>query len=131
MRGKTGTLKKGPGRIGKLTPEVQKAICASIRAGLADGDAAIRVGICPSTFCNWRARGEHGEEPYATLLAEIKEAEVVFKQHHVNLIARHARLSWNASAWLLERKFPQEFGQRQRVELVDKLTAWVEAFDKL
>lgn len=131
MRGETSTTKKGPGRYTKLTPAVQLSICASIKAGLGDGDSAIRAGVAPSTLCEWKARGEHGEEPFKAFLEAVTEAEVQFKEHHIQLIARHAKKTWNASAWLLERKFPQEFGQRQRVELVDKLTAWVEAFDKL
>ena len=40
--------------------------------------------------------------------AAMAEAEAL----HVGVIATAARKSWQASAWFLERKYPQKWGRR-------------------
>lgn len=129
MEKPTSSSKTGRGT--KLTPEVAGEICSGIAAGLSDGDACLRAGISGQSLLNWKKRGAEGEEPYAAFVADLHEAEIQFKLHHLKNISVRAKRNWQASAWLLERKFPQEFGQKQKVEFVDQLSAWVEAFDKL
>jgi len=46
----------------------------------------------------------------------VKKAEISFKLRHLHNIEKHSQENWSASAWLLERKFKQEFGKEHKVE---------------
>ena len=128
---KTQKPAKKRGRPTKLTPEVREEVCKYIRGGLTDGDAAVLTGIHRQTFIEWKKRGDDGEAPFADFVDQLREAELDFKNYHLSLIAKHGKRSAPASQWLLERKFANEFGQRQKLEIIDKLTGFLEAFDKI
>lgn len=128
---KAKTVPKKRGRPTKLTPEVAAEVCGYIKNGLTDGDAAVLTGITPQLFCQWKRQGEAGDEPYAQFLSQLRAAELEFKQYHLSLIAKHGKKSAPASEWLLERKFSNEFGQKQKIEVIDKLAEWTEGFDKV
>lgn len=115
------------GRKTLLTPELQQAICANITAGLNQQDAAELAGVPLTTFYNWLRRGELEQNrlaqsprtkprPRETVFLEfwksVKKAQIAFKQTHVKNIEQAAPQHWQCSAWLLERRFPKEFGQR-------------------
>ncbi|MBU0959843.1 MAG: hypothetical protein KKB31_07890 [Nanoarchaeota archaeon] len=119
------------GRPTKLTPELTEEICGHIRDGNTDKDACTLCGITQATFIDWKHRGEAGEEPFSTFLEQLVEAQIRFKDYHIRNIKRHSKRSAQASQWLLERKFNQEFGQRQRLEVIEKLASWAESFDKV
>jgi len=125
--GKTARI----GRPTKLTPELAKEICGHIRDGLCDSDACLLVGISRITFMDWKKRGESGEQPFADFLSQTQEAVIEFKAYHLRNIRRHSKKQSKPSEWLLERKFSNEFGQRQRLEVIDKLASWAESFDKI
>jgi hypothetical protein len=79
------------GRPTKLTPEVQRKLCASIRIGASYEEAAIASGISERTFAYWRRRAETAADvlppgwkklPLARILVmaedlEVDEADVV------------------------------------------------------
>lgn len=49
-------------------------------------------------------------------LEQREQAEAGFEQHHIANINQHSIETWQASAWMLERKFPERYG-RQRLEI--------------
>lgn len=123
------------GRKTLLTPELQRAICDNITAGLNQQDAAELAGVPPSTFYYWLKRGEleqnrlaqaprakprPKETPFLEFLESVKKAQIDFKLTQVKNVEQAAPQHWQASAWLLERRFPKEYGQqvlvRQQVE---------------
>jgi hypothetical protein len=124
-------VSKHGGRRTLLTVELADEICGYVADGLSDRDASLLAGIDPQTFINWRRRGLEGEEPYTEFAKRLVVAEVKFKKRHMDNINRHSKKSPMQSQWLLERKFQSEFGLRQRLEVVDKLTEWAQAFDKI
>jgi hypothetical protein len=67
--------------------------------------AAAKAGIHYSTL----ARAFHADEDFAEALSNAVE---VFKMTHLANIARASKKDWNASKWILERKFPEEYGRR-------------------
>ena len=51
-------------------------------------------------------------------LESVKKAEEKAKAYHLQQIRKASENgSWQASAWYLERKHPNEWGKQQRVEL--------------
>lgn len=57
-----------------------------------------------------------GTELHDKLVESLKKAEAQFKAVHVNNIiqAGKEKRHWQASAWLLERKYPKEYGKIDR-----------------
>ena len=50
------------GRPTRLTPAIQDALCQAVRTGLSLNEAAVLVGLDPTTARQWVARGE-GRHP--------------------------------------------------------------------
>lgn len=123
------------GRKTRLTPELQQAVCDNITAGLNQEDAAELAGVPSSTFYYWMRRGaaeqsrleksakakpNRDEAPFLEFLKAVKRAELEVKKACITGIRRAAEEHWQANAWLLERRYSKEFGQkilvRQQVE---------------
>ena len=106
------------GRPQKLTAEVARVLVESVAAGMPRRHAAARAGIGLSTFMLWMANGREGisDGPdganYVELLERIKRAEADAVQRNVVLIQTHARKTWQAAAWWLERRYPADFALR-------------------
>lgn len=70
-------------------------------------DAVALAGISYETFTVWmRERPEFAES--------IKKAEAVCKQRNITIVQKAAVTTWQAAAWWLERKHPNEFGLKMR-----------------
>ena len=83
--------------------------------GLTNADICRALGICEQTFYRWLR--EDDTKLKRSLSEGIKKAEAEYKQKLLVTI-RDAALSrpqfWTAAAWLLERKYPQEYGKAER-----------------
>lgn len=91
----------------KLRPNVQAAICKLVESGLTIRRAAELLKIHHSTIAEFRER--HPEFSEALLAAEGR-----FVQHQIDNIQTAANKgNWQASAWLLERRFATEYSQPQ------------------
>jgi len=115
MAGKKGVS----GRKTKLTPEVQKRIVESVRLGAPYCLAAQSGGIGESTLYDWMERGEKGErreqkDIYVEFAKAIKEAESACFNAMLGRIQLAASTSWQAAAWLLERRYPQQFARTMK-----------------
>jgi hypothetical protein len=75
----------------------------AIRGGLSKKFAAKLAGIDQSTVRNWR-------ETDPLFARELEAARAEFVQKHVGRIDNHSKRNWMASAWLLERTEPRDFG---------------------
>lgn len=119
------------GRPTRLTSEIQKTICDNITAGLKPEDAAQYADVPRSTFYNWLRRGEAEgvrlassirakprvcEQPFLDFWNAIKKARLGFKRTHIMRVQVAGLEHWQASAWTLERCFPNEFGQKVLVQ---------------
>lgn len=57
--------------------------------------------------------GEDGRQPYLQFMQAIKEAEGHAVTRWLEQIDAAAEAgSWQAAAWMLERRYPQEYGRR-------------------
>jgi transposase len=114
--------KRGKGQPTKLTPERQRAIIDALRAGCYKATAAEYAGIGVSTLHRWLETGEADDESgrqsdYRDFWEAVKKADAEFQMRALLQIDQAARDgSWQAAAWRLERKYPQLWGRKQRVE---------------
>lgn len=101
----------------KLTPEVHAEIVKLTRAGLSAYDSARATGIGKRTFMSWMERGRDDDgEVYVRFYEDVEKARSFAKAGLVSRIVRASDGDWKAAAWLLERKFPAEYGRVQRLE---------------
>lgn len=107
------------GRKTKLTPDVQKEIGQNIILGMPIKFAAEAAGIGETTFYRWMQSGEKAKRgKFREFWEYIKECQAKAVQLHVKLITRAANEgSWQASAWILERRHPNEFGRKDRIDM--------------
>lgn len=103
------------GRRTKLTQEMVDQAIRLKADGLSNGDIISALGIHPSTFYPWI--GEPRNRLQRELSDGLKKEESEFKRALLTTI-RAAAIArnqyWTAAAWLLERKYPDEYGRAER-----------------
>lgn len=105
------------GRKTKLTKELTDEIVKRIRAGNYIKVACQAVGISHTAYFDWIKKGEEGIEPYDEFLYAVKKAEGEAHVNYVAIIASQAPTQWQAAAWWLERKFPDKWGRKEKIEI--------------
>lgn len=109
------------GRPTKLTPEVQQRVLQAIAGGNTRKDAAAYAGISITTLEDWIGRGRgRGHRPahavYVAFVDAIEKAEAQAVVRNVAIIQKAAADTWQAAAWWLERRRPQDWARTERVE---------------
>lgn len=105
------------GRKTLLDDALINELCLSKKNGLSNKACCDYVGIDESTLYEYLNRGEQdmrkGEDTiYSKFSKEYKKAISEMKAFHINLLRRASEAgSWQASAWILERCFPKEYGR--------------------
>lgn len=93
------------GRPSKFTPQRVQQLLKAISDGLPYKAACNLTGICFDTFNEWKK--ENSE-----FLDQVKKAEAEAIVRRLKTIEQAAEMgSWQASAWLLERRHPDMFGK--------------------
>ena len=84
------------------------------KGGANHKDIAHAIGVAPTTFSEWI---NHPKTKLQRELAEqLKKAEADYKNALQAIILRDAKeRDWKAAAWLLERKYPEEYSRVDRV----------------
>ena len=102
------------GQPTKICPEIEAAICASLRVGASKDAAAGAAGIASATLYNWLTWGEDGDKRYTRFLESVRKAEAEVEQGCLQRI--FSDKAWQSQAWVLERKWPSRWGQRKPKE---------------
>jgi len=105
------------GRKTKLNKEITIEVTKRIRAGNYIKVACEAVGISQTSYFDWLKKGEQGIEQYAEFLGAIKKAEAEAQVNFVAIIASQAPTQWQAAAWWLERRFPDKWGRKEKIEI--------------
>ena len=109
------------GRTPKLTPEVQKLIVDAVAAGNYLHHAAQYAGIHIATLERWKQVGAREKVGiYHDFFEAVKKAEGQAIARNVAIISKAAATSWQAAAWLLERKYFADWGRKERLEHTGK-----------
>ena len=115
------------GRSPLLTPALITIVVLSIEEGLSYKDAANIASVNERTFYYWLARGRKLDTNNVEQMSEYEQLCLQFfhgvqkavpqqKQNLIQKIMKAADRNWQAAAWMLERKYPDEFGRRARVD---------------
>lgn len=105
------------GRVGRkthLTPEVADHLVTMLRAGTYLPVALRASGVGKQTYHDWMRRGRVGKADdviYIEFAERVEQAQAEAEVRLVAEIARAARDSWQAAAWLLERVAPTRYGK--------------------
>ena len=93
----------------------------AIRLGFSDKKACDYAMISTSSLYNWIRKAESDEEDgienskYVKFLHMFKKARADFVYKHIKRITDASEQSWQASAWLLERRCPDDFTQNKQI----------------
>jgi DNA-binding transcriptional MerR regulator len=129
------TEPRATGRPSKLSPEVQKIIVTAVSRGMYYEAAASLAGVTYATLRNWYNRGEveaerrssprvksgtrkwEREQPYFEFFDALKKAQATAQYNALRTIDTASNSgTWQAAAWLLERRHPDQFGRRDRID---------------
>lgn len=93
------------GRKSKYTPDVVKRITDAIKLGATYELAAGYGGISPALFYQWM-------KDKVEFLEAVKDAEGTGAVGWLARIEQSAQAGqWQAAAWKLERRYPQQYGR--------------------
>ncbi len=90
--------------------------------GLTNKDVCTALGISEATFYRWVDTPKTDNQ--REFCEAVKKAEVEYKADLLDAIYSKAtapeNMTWQAAAWLLERKYPKEFAKVSRMEIQDQ-----------
>lgn len=98
----------------KLTEELSKEAIRLVKGGASNADVIAYLGIAESTFYEWLKNPR--TDAQRELSEGLKKAETERKLWHLQRIHKAAEDGdWKASAWYLERRYPNEYARTQRI----------------
>jgi len=116
------------GRPRTISAEITEKVAEALRVGHYITTAAALAGVRSATIHDWVRRGvreaerrEQGKEPdgneeaYVEFSYTIEKALAEFTDERLKRIGGNK--SWQSDAWALERRRPDEFGQRGKVNV--------------
>jgi hypothetical protein len=126
------------GRLSKFQPEAQATFLKHLRLGMCKKDAAAVAGWSEATLERYCVQGrqeaaEGRSTAKARFVAQVERAQADFKlaatavivnaangspavfDSSGNLIRAERKSDWQAAAWLLEKRFPKDYGVRREV----------------
>ena len=105
----------------KLNNDLIKQIAKMVEMGTPSKYVAQAVGVDVTTWYKWLQRGEKAKKGiYFDLFKAVKKAEGRAIERNVSIIQKAAIDNWQAAAWWLERRYPEEFGKKSETILSGK-----------
>lgn len=102
--------------MAKFNDEITRIIVKARESGLTQKECASIAGINEATLYKWLNKGKKARSgKYKKFYDDFELAKIRNKLFHLKKI--HEEEAWTASAWYLERVYPEEFGRKDRVDL--------------
>ena len=106
----------------KISKQLTKTVAEAIRQGYPNRFACAIAGIAERTYYRWHKRGEEIFEAERVCETKMDDACLYFyfeteKAHAdyvhmlVTIIHQAAERDWKAAAWILERRYPEEYSR--------------------
>lgn len=116
----TGSMRRKNAWRDGPTAELCLDVYRLLLLGTSHESAANILGVSRNAFNNWCRRGEEqdADPKYVAFSKAVQDAGAIVETHHVANITQASNKSWQASAWLLERKWPERWGQRRETPSV-------------
>lgn len=106
------------GRPTKLTPKITREIVELLMQGNYIETAAACVGISKDTLYNWLKKGARAKKGiYKEFSDAVGKAQAHSEAEDVAQIQKHGAADWKATAWRVERKHPQRWQKRDKLEV--------------
>lgn len=100
----------------RFNEEIVEQLCNAREHGLNITDCANLCNISRQTLHDWLDKGKKAKSgKYKKFYERFQKANTKFKFYHLDKITKND--SWQASAWILERTFPEEFGKKDKVDV--------------
>lgn len=117
-RKRRGT-RPGPGQPTKLTKPVAEKILQAVRDGNRLDTAALYAGVSREAFFTWLRKGRAADarQPYRGFVQQLDIALAGWEAGKVAAISKAGDEEWQANAWMLERRLPDAYGRRTRVDV--------------
>lgn len=120
-RGKLRPAKTSTGRPTSLTPELQDRIIDLCKVGVDKSSICDALDLSEHTLRYWLSRADDDIEPYRTFRARFREAENQQKVWALRILEKAANAdpvkAWKAAAFILEKRWPKEFGTQSQIDL--------------
>jgi len=100
----------------KLTDELKEQFLKAYSIGLTIEKCCQYAGIDETTFYKWKKQ-EH-RNPYRQFFQSISKVESQVQIVLVNDIRNSE--DWRAKAWILERRYPKDWGRHDNIDLTTK-----------
>lgn len=112
----TESPRRRPGAKSKRTPETQAKLIEALKLGATNVIACQYAGIAETTFYAWMAENVEFSQ-------SIEKARAYAAVDALRTIQKARREGqWQSAAWLLERRYPHEYGRRTvQMEVTGKL----------
>ena len=104
-------------------PKLLRRLCRAIIAGHSLTGAAPIAGIGAATASEWNSEGlaqlAGTTEPgsHAVFAKAVEAAQSTFARRNLAVLNVAKAKSWQAGAWLLERRMPQDYAQRRDINV--------------
>lgn len=104
----------------KLTDQLIDEITTYIENGMNNRDSAHMCFITEATLYRWLREADEVDENgkplkrykmQRKLKKAMQKSQAAFKAYHVQNVIQASKKHWQASAWMLERRFPEEYGR--------------------
>jgi hypothetical protein len=109
--------RQGQGASTKHTPTTEDLIIDAVNDGCTLRLAAKAGGISYETLRTWLRAADDGDERYVPFAKRFYAAEATGARENFRNIKNAGASDWRASAWILEHRYPEEYGTKQRTEL--------------
>ena len=106
----------------KMTDDLIRNYCNAVSLGLTTRASCDYAGISQQAYYSYVKKAEEDiakgkKTKYVEFYDAVKKAEASFRVFHMSKIRDAAESgSWQASAWSLERRFPEEYGKHVQVD---------------
>lgn len=107
------------GRPRALDDLAAERVVQAVAKGYPRDTAAKLAGIAPTTLFKYLRLGREGDPDYAEFAKRVKRAEAESETELIDRVRDASRVSWQAAAWMLERRRPQRYSLR-RAEVVQQ-----------
>lgn len=98
----------------KYSSEIASEICQYVQDGSTQRDSAIMSGISEETFYTWRKNKSEFSE-------SLKKAHAEHKKTLLATITSATEKSWQAAAWILERRYKEDYALKHEIQHSGKI----------
>lgn len=122
---------KGGKRPSISTENVRDDLLTALESGMPPEHAAGYAGVDPAELWSWVQKGEDQKRRgvrglFRAFLIEFEDSRARGMARHHRNVAQAGEQDWHASAWILERVDPKNYGSKLQVLVKDEQRSFLE-----